>query len=322
MIVVSYGGGTDSTALLIEAHRRGICPDLILFADTGSEMPHTYAYLPVVAEWCARVGFPEVQVVRWTRQDGRFVALHEACEDRKELPSKAYGHAGCTSKWKQQPLDRAVATHPKVMAALEAGELVERWVGYDAREGGRVSNLNHKPPPYLWRAPLFEWDIDREQCREIIAAAGLPQPGKSSCWMCPMMRGHEIDVLRADYPDLAARAVAMERAAVATAGGDVRARGLGMAVGTRWEAWLSRPPQQSLFVEEDLENMPCGCHDLRQEWRPPTRAYRARPARLDPYRHLFGRMSDAEIGRRAGVDRSVVSKMRRRMYIAAVGRQV
>jgi len=156
----------------------------------------------------------------------------EACEDRKELPSKAYGHAGCTSKWKQQPLDRAVATHPKVMAALEAGELVERWVGYDAREGGRVSNLHHKPPPYLWRAPLFEWDIDREQCREIIAAAGLPQPGKSSCWMCPMMRGHEIDALKADYPDLAARAVAMERVAVATAGGDVRARGLGMAVGS------------------------------------------------------------------------------------------
>lgn len=43
--------------------------------------------------------------------------------------------------------------------------------------------------------------------------------------------------------------------------------------------------------------------------------YRPRPARLDPYRSLFGRVPDAEIARRAGVHRSVVSGMRRRMGI-------
>jgi len=104
MIVVSYGGGTDSTALLIEAHRRGIRPDLILFADTGSEMPHTYAYLPVVAEWCARVGFPEVQVVRWTRQDGRFVALMRPARIARSFRAKPMGtravhRNGSSSPW-------------------------------------------------------------------------------------------------------------------------------------------------------------------------------------------------------------------------------
>ena len=34
MIALSYGGGTDSTALLLAAHARGIRPDLIVFADT------------------------------------------------------------------------------------------------------------------------------------------------------------------------------------------------------------------------------------------------------------------------------------------------
>ena len=42
--MVSYGGGANSTALLIGLHQHRIPVDLILFADTGAEHPHTYAY--------------------------------------------------------------------------------------------------------------------------------------------------------------------------------------------------------------------------------------------------------------------------------------
>ena len=42
--MVSYGGGVNSTALLIGLHQHRIPVDLILFADTGAEHPHTYAY--------------------------------------------------------------------------------------------------------------------------------------------------------------------------------------------------------------------------------------------------------------------------------------
>lgn len=265
MIVVSYGGGTDSTALLIEAHNRGIRPDLILFADTGSEMPHTYAYLPVIGEWLARVGFPEIQVVRWIRRDGRFVALHDNCLERGELPSKAYGYAGCTSKWKHHPLDSTVKNHSDVIAALVRGEVVERWLGYDATEGGRVANIAHKPPPFKWRAPLYDWDIAREDCRRIITGAGLPQPGKSACWMCPMMRGHEIDALNKQYPHLMELALKMEEAGMKNGSGDTVGRGLGMNTPGRvsWKTWVSRPEQMSItgWADDDNESMPCGCHD-------------------------------------------------------------
>jgi len=262
-VVVSYGGGTDSTALLIEAHRRKIRPDLILFADTGSEMPHTYDYLRVIAEWCARVGFPEIQVVRWYHGRDGFVPLHQRCLERAELPSKAYGRGSCSTNWKQGPLNKAATGHPAVVAALEAGEVVERWIGYDAREGARVANLHHKPPPFRWRAPLHEWDIDREQCREIIAAAGLPQPGKSSCWMCPMMRGDEVDAMAREYPALAALAVQMERNAWGNEHRGIGEHGLGLRLGARWEEWLSRPKQAVLFpaADEPDDDMPCGCHD-------------------------------------------------------------
>ena len=40
--MVSYGGGVNSTALLIGLHQHRIPVDLILFADTGAEHPHTY----------------------------------------------------------------------------------------------------------------------------------------------------------------------------------------------------------------------------------------------------------------------------------------
>jgi hypothetical protein len=38
-LVVAYGLGVDSTALLVEFARRGLRPDLVLFADTGGEKP-------------------------------------------------------------------------------------------------------------------------------------------------------------------------------------------------------------------------------------------------------------------------------------------
>ena len=49
--MVSYGGGVNSTALLIGLHQHRIPVDLILFADTGAEHPHTYAYLDVMDRW-------------------------------------------------------------------------------------------------------------------------------------------------------------------------------------------------------------------------------------------------------------------------------
>src|SRR5690242_16284190 len=56
-LVVSHGLGVDSTAMILGFVERGIRPDLILFADTGSEKRSTYAYLPVMNAYLAEVGF-------------------------------------------------------------------------------------------------------------------------------------------------------------------------------------------------------------------------------------------------------------------------
>lgn len=63
-LVVSYGLGVDSTALLIGLTVLAIRPDLILFADTGGEKDETYAYRAVMDEYLLWHGFPPVTVVR------------------------------------------------------------------------------------------------------------------------------------------------------------------------------------------------------------------------------------------------------------------
>ena len=93
---MGYGGGTNSTAMLIGLYRREIPVDLILFSDTGGEQPHTYDYLPVINDWLKRHGMPEITVVAYTDQNGERLTLEQECLRSATLPSIAYGHKRCS----------------------------------------------------------------------------------------------------------------------------------------------------------------------------------------------------------------------------------
>lgn len=59
-LVVSYGGGVNSLAMLVGYHERGEVPDAVVFSDTGGEKPETYFSLRIaVRGWMARLGFPD-----------------------------------------------------------------------------------------------------------------------------------------------------------------------------------------------------------------------------------------------------------------------
>ena len=262
MRVLNVGLGVNSTALGVEAVNRGIPFDLIVFADTGDERKRTYEFLELFSRWLTEHGQPAVTVTRWVRRDGSFIPISTLSLTRKELPSKAYGFSGCTSKWKQQPADKLVLNHPGTKAALARGELVERWIGYDAGEPGRAERmLTRNPQPagqkvWRWRCPLVEWDMGREECLAVIAAAGLPSPGKSSCFMCPSMKRSEIDDLARDEPDLLKRALAIEDAAIAS--GELRTvKGLGRSFS--WREYVERKP--AALTTRETVSQDCGCFD-------------------------------------------------------------
>ena len=96
---------------------------------------------------------------------------------------------------------------------MGSGKRVVKFIGYDAGEGYRSDKVllgDLADPKYSKWYPLMEWGWDRAACMQTIEDAGLPQPGKSSCFFCPSMRAEEIIYLRDHHPDLFRRAIALE----------------------------------------------------------------------------------------------------------------
>lgn len=223
---INFGGGLNSTALIIEARRRGLIPDWILFADTGSEIPGTLEHVQAMAEWCR--GWAEITVVRWIRKNGVFEPVHEHCLRTKWLPSKAYGNAGCTVKWKVHPMDKWRKGN-----GFQAGAYA---IGYDAGEKKRIvgAKLRGDDQNFMAWMPLVAWGIDRIGCQKIVDSAGIVV-GKSSCFVCPNMTLQEWRWLKKNHPTEYKIALEVERVAIAAGNsnstGLIRRKNLARAMG-------------------------------------------------------------------------------------------
>lgn len=203
--VVAYGLGVDSTAMLTGLARRGIRPDLILFADTGSEKEETYNYEPVMQDWLKREGFPPIIVVRYIPKNFKnwppYYTLEDNCLTNGTLPGISFGPPSCSIKWKQAPQNAYCDEWQPARDCWAAGEKVTKMIGFDA---GPIDRRRTFPKTdsgrgrYDYLHPLIEWGWDREECKRQIAAAGLPVPPKSSCWFCCAMKPWEVDALPAD----------------------------------------------------------------------------------------------------------------------------
>ena len=213
MNIVSFGGGTNSAALLIGLYKHKIPIDLITFADTGAEHPHTYQFIEIINQWLAEHGMPQITVVQYVDRYGNRLSLETECLRSHTLPSIAYGHKRCSQKHKIAPQEKFCNNYPPCRKVWSRGKKVVKFIGYDAGEHYRSDKVllrDLADPKYSKWYPLMEWGWDREACIRAIEAAGLPQPGKSSCFFCPSMRAEEIIDLREHYPDLFRRALALE----------------------------------------------------------------------------------------------------------------
>jgi len=272
--IVSYGGGTNSTALLVGLLERGERPDAITFADTGGEKPHTYAHVAAVNDWCLSVGFPEIETLRGDMPQQLIDrTLEQECFRLGKLPAKAYGFSSCSDKWKMEPQRR----YNKAFAAKHGIELADitRLIGFDADEHSRVERgltMAHKKP-VKEAYPLYDWGWGRDECIEAIARAGLPQPGKSACYFCPSSKKPELLELRERYPDLMARALEMERIALAGEGPAPATTSKGLGRSFNWGEWLAQADelaateadflsrQMCLSSSAGIPEMDCGCYD-------------------------------------------------------------
>ncbi len=107
-VVVSYGGGTNSTALLCGWVEKGEpLPDIVIFSDTGGETPEIYDYVKMFSAWLVERGMKPIVVVQRVKADHVTPNTLEAdCLRSGTLPSLAYGSKRCSQKFKTQPFEK------------------------------------------------------------------------------------------------------------------------------------------------------------------------------------------------------------------------
>lgn len=243
--IVSYGGGTNSTALLVGMVNENLRPDAIIFSDTGGEKPEIYSYVTYFSKWLKSKGFPEITIVRYQTKEGRVITLEDYLLEKKVLPPIAYGFKSCSDKFKIRPLEKFIKQN-------FPDEPINMFIGFDFGESKRVRENPKATHTNIYK--LIEWGWNRERCIAEILKAGLCLPGKSSCYFCPNMKKHEVLSLS---KDLQKRAINIENIAKSNL---IELKGLG-----RNYSWAdlitSDEKQNKLFEDEDYHTPPCECID-------------------------------------------------------------
>jgi 3'-phosphoadenosine 5'-phosphosulfate sulfotransferase (PAPS reductase)/FAD synthetase len=209
---ISYGGGVQSTAMLILAATGRIDAGVALFANTGddSEHPATLRYVrEIAAPYADAHGIELVEIAHPTE-----TLLQRALGLRRNFPLPMFGEGGmpmsrgCTSEFKIRVIDaelkRRGATRDNpadVMIGISVDEIQR------AKTNGGIDP--RQPRQRRWY-PLLDLGLRRTDCTHIIEAAGLPVPGKSACFFCPFHSKEAWRRLRVETPELFDKSVAIE----------------------------------------------------------------------------------------------------------------
>lgn len=219
-IIVNYGGGVDSTAMLIGLYRAGIRPDLIMFADTGGEKPETYQYIDYFNKWLKSIGFPLVTKVKYQPVSAPYDSLEGNCLANDMLPSLAYRRKSCSLKFKAQVMDgwllgkkgpNACDGWEPALESLARHAKPVKLIGYDngPADSRRAVKLT-EDKYFRYEHPLRQLGWAREDCILEILKEGLIVPLKSACFFCPASKDWELFWLAAEHPDHFIRAIEME----------------------------------------------------------------------------------------------------------------
>ncbi|WP_097972873.1 phosphoadenosine phosphosulfate reductase [Streptomyces sp. gb14] len=214
MKVISYGGGVQSTALLVLAAQGEIDYPTFLFANVGddSEHPATLAYIQEVAvPYATRAGI-DLQQLKRVRRDGSSETLMQRLNrpDTRSIPipvrmaNGAPGRRSCTADFKIRVVGRWLREH-----GATAAEPATVGIGISLDEIHRANRRRCEPHEWI-EYPLLDLRLRRTDCEHIIKEAGLPVPPKSSCFFCPFRTVGAWRQQRQNEPELFIKSVQLE----------------------------------------------------------------------------------------------------------------
>jgi hypothetical protein len=200
-VVISYGGGVQSTALIVLAMSEGWDIDEIVHVDLlDAESPATREYVALFREWLRERGRDVTVIERNMYQDmldnPGFTPVPWHGRREKFMLKRQ-----CTREYKVQPLQRYLYDR-------YPGERVGLMLGISVDEYHRMRDSSAARIEHVY--PLVDRRLTRWQCRDIIERAGLAVPWKSSCWFCPFRSVVSQWALVQRYPGLAGMARVLE----------------------------------------------------------------------------------------------------------------
>lgn len=212
--VISYGGGVQSTVLLVLAAEGRIDFRTFVFSNVGddSEHPATLAYVRDIAAGFAaeqgialhtvgrvcRDGTPETLYGRLTRPGSRSLPIPV------RMSNGAPGTRSCTADFKIRVIGRWLREQGASAAAPATV-----GIGISVDEIHRANTRRCEPHERLIY-PLLDLGLRRTDCQRVIQDAGLPMPPKSSCWFCPFHRPTTWAWMREQEPELFERSAHLE----------------------------------------------------------------------------------------------------------------
>ena len=200
--VISYGGGVQSTALVVLSLSEQWRVDEIVHVDLmDAESPCTREYVDYFRRWLRDGYGRDITVIeRNMYQDmldnPGFTPVPWRIADGSAMLSRQ-----CTRQYKVAPLTRYVYDR-------YPGERIGLMLGISVDEYHRMRDSSAARIDHVY--PLVDRRLTRWQCRDIIERAGLAVPSKSSCWFCPYRSARSQWALVQRYPDLVGMARALE----------------------------------------------------------------------------------------------------------------
>lgn len=217
---ISYGGGVQSTGLLVLAAQGRIDFPLFLMANVGddSEHPDTLRYVREVAMPYAEKHSIELVMLDRIKRDGSIETLWGRLmrEGSRSLPipvrmsNGAPGKRSCTTDFKIKVIGKELKRR-----GASADNPATIGIGISLDEIHRANARKVEPHerivyPLVGVGEETGLKMNRLDCERVIRSAGLPVPPKSSCFFCPFHRPTAWADLAREHPDLFEKSAQLE----------------------------------------------------------------------------------------------------------------
>lgn len=222
--VVSLGAGKQSSYMLLNAleGKFKYRPDLAIFSDTGCEPGYVYEYLEWLKSYVKKKHDFDIVTVSAGNLQQDIKEYLDGKRDRVATLPYFLGNGGFMNR--QCTADYKIAPMRKYFRTLKSK--IRLWIGISMDE---MERMKLSPVKYIEHYyPLIENRISIDRIIDWYDIAGLPEPGKSACLICPFhsfgywqllkrqfpyefLKACEFDSMIRDYPKFKAKAYLSDR---------------------------------------------------------------------------------------------------------------